>query len=289
MTSTFTTLAIYCLLILLASLLGGWIPIVIKLTHRRMEFAISFVAGVMLGVGVLHMLPHAIMARAHAEEVELGDAIALDHETVHHLLSPLLLWVVGGFLAMFFIERFFRYHHHDAAAAEDNGHEAHSHRHGMTWAGAAVGLTLHSVIEGIALAASVEVVSGEQSGIMGAAGLATFLVIFLHKPFDAMTLGTLMSIGGRSVAARHVANTAFALVIPLAAALFFLGLTNVESRDAFVAIALAFSAGTFLCISMSDLLPELQFHQHDRVKLSAALLAGLGLAWGISALESGLH
>ena len=43
--------------------------------------------------------------------------------------------------------------------------------------------------------------------------------------------------------------------------------------------ALAFSAGTFLCISLSDLLPELQFHRHDRIKLSAALLLGLALAW----------
>ena len=39
--------------------------------------------------------------------------------------------------------------------------------------------------------------------------------------------------------------------------------------------ALAFCAGTFLCISASDLLPELQFHSHDRMKLSVSLLAGL--------------
>ena len=49
--------------------------------------------------------------------------------------------------------------------------------------------------------------------------------------------------------------------------------------------ALAFSAGTFLCIALSDLLPELQFHQHDRVKLSAALLAGIALAWGAARVE----
>ena len=48
-------------------------------------------------------------------------------------------------------------------------------------------------------------------------------------------------------------------------------------------------AGTFLCISLSDLLPELQFHQHDRVKLTIALLLGLTLAWGVSRLESRTH
>ena len=50
-------------------------------------------------------------------------------------------------------------------------------------------------------------------------------------------------------------------------------------------VALAFSAGTFLCIALSDLLPELQFHSHDRLKLSLALLAGFGLMMGASAIE----
>jgi zinc and cadmium transporter len=50
--------------------------------------------------------------------------------------------------------------------------------------------------------------------------------------------------------------------------------------------ALAFSAGTFICIASSDLLPELQFHRHDRVGLSAALLVGLALAGTIARLES---
>ena len=50
-----------------------------------------------------------------------------------------------------------------------------------------------------------------------------------------------------------------------------------EAAVAWTAAALAFSAGTFLCIALSDLLPELQFHAHDRTKLSLALLAGFAL------------
>ena len=42
----------------------------------------------------------------------------------------------------------------------------------------------------------------------------------------------------------------------------------------------------FVCISLCDLLPELQFHGHDRVGLTAALLIGLAIAWGISSLHS---
>ncbi|MDB4743826.1 ZIP family metal transporter, partial [Planctomicrobium sp.] len=48
---------------------------------------------------------------------------------------------------------------------------------------------------------------------------------------------------------------------------------------------LAFAAGVFICIALSDLLPEMEFHSHHRVPLSLALLAGIALAWMIRYLE----
>ena len=57
------------------------------------------------------------------------------------------------------------------------------------------------------------------------------------------------------------------------------------SAGSWTAIALAFSAGTFLCIALSDLLPELQFHSHDRLPLSAALLTGFALMAGAALAE----
>jgi zinc and cadmium transporter len=277
-------LIVYCLLILLASLAGGWIPLMIRLTHRRMQWAVSFVAGVMLGVGLLHLLPHALL--------EAPDA-----------LDAVFLWVLVGFLVMFFIERFLCFHHHDVphaehevdASAEDRQLELPAHvvhvgaeSHRLTWGGATVGLTLHTVIAGIALAASVKVES-ESAHLASIAGFGTFLVIFLHKPFDAMTISTLMTIGGWSLSARHLVNALFALMIPVGVILFHLGLGMTHSGGNLVAYALAFSAGTFLCISMSDLLPELQFHAHDRLALSLALLLGLTVAWGVGIIETQGH
>src|SRR6266513_2581136 len=61
-------LAYYCALILVASIIGGMIPVWFQLTHRWMQIAVSFVAGVMLGIGVLHMLPHALMDAMAAAE-----------------------------------------------------------------------------------------------------------------------------------------------------------------------------------------------------------------------------
>ena len=148
-----------------------------------------------------------------------------------------------------------------------------------------MGLTVHSLIAGVALAASVESEWSESGGVM-AAGFGMFLVIFLHKPFDSLTLGTLMAAGGRSVGQRHLVNVLFALAIPAGGLLFQFGITGAWAVEGeVVGYTLAFSAGTFLCIAMSDLLPELQFHQHDRWKLSAAMLLGLFLSWGLTQLE----
>ncbi len=68
-------------------------------------------------------------------------------------------------------------------------------------------------------------------------------------------------------------------MIPAGVVLFFVGRSWVASDqgEPFTAATLAFSAGTFLCIALSDLLPELHFHAHDRFKLSLALLFGFGL------------
>ena len=72
------------------------------------------------------------------------------------------------------------------------------------------GLALHSVLNGVALAAAV----GHGSDDSRLAGLGTFLVIFLHKPFDAMTIGMLMAHGGWSLAWRHTVNALFSLGDP---------------------------------------------------------------------------
>jgi zinc and cadmium transporter len=82
-------------------------------------------------------------------------------------------------------------------------------------------------------------------------------------------------------------NGLFALVSPIGAVLFYFGASRFANSDtAFLGCALAFCAGTFLCIASSDLLPELQFHSHDRLKLSVALLAGLTVAVLIKYFEA---
>ena len=88
-------LILYCLAIPAVSLIGGWIPLLVRLTHRRMQIAISFVSGVMLGVALMHLLPHALLEGQQASS------------SLDHALPTVLTWLLSGVLTMFFIERFF--------------------------------------------------------------------------------------------------------------------------------------------------------------------------------------
>jgi zinc and cadmium transporter len=148
-----------------------------------------------------------------------------------------------------------------------------------------VGLAVHTLIDGMALAASVQAEAAHGTGL-GVYGVGTFLAILLHKPLDAVSITALMAAGGWSPRWRNVVNSGFALMCPLGAALLVLGAERLaEDSSLVVGCALAFSAGVFLCISLGDLLPEVEFHSHDRLKLSLTLLLGIALAWGIGLLE----
>jgi zinc and cadmium transporter len=281
--------ALYALIIALASLAGGWVPMLVRLTHTRMQLALSFVAGVILGIGVLHLLPHGYL---QLKNIDLTAR-----------------WVLGGFLAMFFLERFFHFHHHDAPVEEspkdiskeahehcDHDHSGHHHHHddaesmsGLSWGGALFGLTLHSLIDGLALGAAIYAESSEHHTAK-LAGFGIFLAVVLHKPFDSLTIGTLMAAGGWAPRWQHAVNVFYALTAPLGVLAFFLGMSHFQNQHPeIVGFALCFAAGAFLCISTSDLLPEVQFHRHDRVKLSVALLLGVAIAAAIVLLETSGH
>jgi zinc and cadmium transporter len=154
----------------------------------------------------------------------------------------------------------------------------------LQWRAAAVGLAAHSLVGGVALAsaaaAGMDVSCGLAPNVRdgaGTAALGVFLATLVHKPADALTIVSLMLRAGAPRPRAHLINLGFAAMIPAGVALFFLGIGRLgpDLATSSTASALAFSGGTFLCIALSDLLPELQFHSHDRVKLSLFLIAGI--------------
>jgi zinc and cadmium transporter len=299
------TLGTLCLGIVLASVLGGVLPLATVLNHTRLQIYLSFSAGTMLGAAFFHMLPEAVRAGSTA----------------------MIPWAAVGLLMLFFLERFFSFHHH-----ESHDHESHSHAHepcpqpgahempgdrpavpsatecsppvlstdrapaadqglesnggALPWGTAAFGLAVHSLVGGVALASAVAADYQVRAGL-GTAGIGVFVATLVHKPADALTITSLMVRAGSAHREAHLINLGFALMIPLGVVLFAAGMAGAGATAvaAWTSGALAFSAGTFLCIALSDLLPELQFHSHDRLKLSIALLAGIALMAGAAAVE----
>ncbi|MEZ6137847.1 MAG: ZIP family metal transporter [Pirellulaceae bacterium] len=300
---SFGILIAYSAAVILASVLGGLLPEWIRLTHTRMQLMISFVGGVMLGIAIFHMIPHSLAA--------LGPA-SIDQ----------VAWgVMLGLLATFFLLRFFHFHQHGPAdfgilaneEAEQQATEAthlcsehnhpasglnqahperpsgcghsHSSTGGATrWIAVLVGLGLHTLMDGVAMGAGVAAEAGHHHGVW-LPGFGIFLAVLLHKPLDAVSITSLMH-PVTSSNKRLAVNIGFALMCPLGALLFLLG-TNLNTgwAGSLAGLGLAFSAGVFLCISLSDLLPEMEFHSHSRVPLSLALLLGIAAAWAIGFAE----
>src|SRR5262249_39372679 len=144
--------------------------------------------------------------------------------------------------------------------------QEHEHNEGQTrlaWGAALIGLSVHTLTGGFALASAVAA-DGPRPGWIG---FSVFLATVLHKPAESLTITSLMVSEGASRKSAHRVNFMFALINPLGVVCYFLLGNAWVLGDSFRGGALAFSAGTFLSIALGDLMPELQFHRHDRVQL----------------------
>ncbi len=164
------------------------------------------------------------------------------------------LYVLLGLLTLYGFERFITIH-----ACEADHCEVHSL--GLS---AFVGLFLHSFTDGIALGAGL---------LIPRLGLIVFLAIFAHKAMEALALSSILVHAQKKNLSIFLANFCLALAIPIGAIIPWFFAKNSHPHTA--GIALAFSAGTFLHISLSDLLPEV--HRHSNLRSRAALFFVFGL------------
>ena len=275
MTDT-SLLALYGAALFAASLLGSGLPRLFRMTHTRTQMVLSLISGLMLGVALLHLIPHAF---ANGQSID-----------------TVMIWTLSGLIFMLLLLRWFHFHQHDFAsvaadcdlASADEHHHAHAHDHAhlpeqaLGAMGLFAGLCVHTVVDGIALGA---VLIGSAQGA-SLAGVGVFLAILLHKPLDALSIETVMGARGWSSTSRWAAGAVFALLCPVTAAAFYIGASALfPSYDGLLPASLAFAAGAFICIALDDLLPEVQFHSHDRLRLTLLFLLGVGIAFALGWLE----
>jgi zinc and cadmium transporter len=131
-----------------------------------------------------------------------------------------------------------------------------------------IGIALHSLIDGIALGSGL---------LVPGLGFVVFMAIVGHKAPEVFSLTTVLLHGEMGKSKIALVNGIIWLMVPLGALLAYAFLRDQD--PGWIGKALGFSAGTFLHISLSDLLPETHKHGASKVLTSLLLLAGLLLMW----------
>ena len=190
-------------------------------------------------------------------------------ESVEHLggsIEAAMIFTALGFLAFYAIEKLTALHvGHETASELDHGDEAHTH---IGFIGA-VGMSLHSFLDGVALAAGL--------AVGGSLGLVIAVVVVVHRFGDGIGIVSLL-LASRTPSAeiyRWVALVALAPVIGVAVGLV------IPVPDMVLGGMLAVFAGFFLYIGAAELLPEA--HRSDRSRwVVVATLAGVAAIYAFS-------
>ncbi len=248
--------------VLLAGLLGG------KLALRtgrfaalasRLGYANAFASGIILGTGLLHMLP--------------------DSNEALHLIYPeypvAFLLAALAFFVLLLIEHVLlgqRGHQHGGRAPHGQ-HEfadevaVHADDHRLSSYVLMAGLSIHSVLAGVALGAQTEL---ERT-------FAIFVALICHKSTEGFALGVSLT---RNHVAAAVASSliwAFAIATPAGVALGAIATEFLEADFAmtFEASFSAVAGGTFIYIASLDMIGE-EFSHGDQ-PLAKWLCAAFGL------------
>ena len=224
-----------------------------RLSPQRLQDLTGLAAGLLLASALLIVIPEGF--HVSAETASGGDAFADDPIT---LGAAVLL----GFIFMLILEGLGVGHdvheeHHDHVEGHGHGHVHHP----TSFSTLAVGLTVHALADGLAIAAAA--IAGES-----AFSFLVALAVVLHRIPAAFSLGV-FALHETSDSRRAFGGVAaFAVATPLAVLLTYVLLE--DATDRLVALALLFSAGTFVYVATVDTLPSL--HNPETGRRSAALV-----------------
>lgn len=233
-----------------ATLMGMTMVLLRESWSRRYSATlVSFSAGVLLGVGILHIFP---------------EAMELNHN------AP--MYVVLAFTLFYFLEHHLLIHagheeqHHANLDVNDCHDDCCSRAHPMGFV-AFIGMGLHSAIDGMIIGTGFEV--SQDLGVLAALG-----VIAHEVPEGIAMVAILLHYGWHRRSAIQL--TCFvALATPATAILTYLLVHNIAPQ--LLGALLAVAGGSFVYIAASDLIPE--SHRSRGFSASLALCGGIAVAW----------
>ena len=206
--------------------------------QKILFFLVSFAAGGMLGGVFFHLLPEAIEDLGHGLNFSLA--------------------ILAGILAFFVLEKFIAWRHCHIPTSEE-------HPHPVVFMNL-IGDAFHNFLDGVVVAASFMT--------NFSLGLATSLATIFHEiPQEIGDFGVLIH-GGFTHKKALLLNFASALTAVLGAVLtLFVGMKFVVLSK----LIIPFTAGTFIYIAGSDLIPEL----HKETQLWKSTIQLMGLILGL--------
>lgn len=221
-----------------------WLAIILTLTSGLLSLA---------GAALLALKknwPHAFALQLTAFSSGVLLATSLLHlapEAIEEISNPTTAFksILLSIIIFFILERLVLWYHHH--------HESHGPRPASVLV--IVGDSLHNFLDGVLIAGATMVDS--QLGILTAIAVAT------HELPQEIADFSILVASGMSRKKALFFNAVSALTAVLGAASVFALGSIVESH---LPIIIAFSAGTFLYIALSDLIPELHHHTKDSVQ-----------------------
>lgn len=255
--STLEYILIYTFIGSLGGLLGGMLLLAKeKLAFKVSHYLAAFAAGTLLGTAFFDLLPEA------HETVEHGGGEAVD----------IFLWTLIGILIFFLTERFIHwFHHHD-----------HEHQEGFSKSTTpliVIGDTIHNFIDGVVIGATF--LAGIPLGVI------TTLAIFAHEiPQEIGDFGVLLHKGIKRK--RIILINLISAFASFIGALLAYGIG--ESLEGSLPIFLSLTAGFFIYIATSDLIPEIHFEKRRQVAFIESVLLILGVVliyFVVTVLEHG--
>jgi zinc transporter ZupT len=223
--------AAHALWIFVVSMLGGIVPLLHRWSAPQLQTLISASAGIILGVLFFDLLP------------------AISNATPHFYSA-----VLAGFVLLLVLERFVLIHPHETE-------ELAGRRSGLT---AYLGISLHSLLDGLALGSGV---------LMPELAPAVLFAILAHKVPDTFSLTSILTFFGYSRRSTLLMLILFSLLTPLGGSLALLLFQGVPPQA--LGLALGLATGTFLFIATSDLLPHAHASHERRYRNLAVLLLGI--------------
>jgi len=213
------------------SFLAGGVPLLRRWSHAQLQLLLSLSAGIILGVVFLDLLPQAM-----------------------RITPQFFTAALVGFLLLLALEKFLLIHPHETT-------ELAGRRSGLA---AYLGITLHSLLDGVALGSS---------AMVPALGPVVLWAIVAHKIPDTFSLCSILLYFGFARRVTLFLLLLFCLVTPLGGAVALIALRHASQEH--LGLAMGVAAGTFLFIATSDLLPQAHAHHELRYRNLAAVLGGI--------------